>query len=176
MVFKKENDKKYRITETDIKKFIRLIGEEINKEKEIKMEHTPEMFFKYRHDSGIITLGCTDIMSDEEIDPDNASEEDVVRIISDRIKGLSVFKETNHIWIHEINVLVFDVKDENGNHVLDENGEKCFSKQLEVFGFIKMENDSLFEHLEDESAIAARHKDEKEKMNKKLEDMINASK
>ena len=179
MIFKKETKTKYRMVETDVKDFIpkleKLIQPE-EEEREIKVLYTPEMLFKFKLKNNVITLGCTDIMSDEEIDPDNATLEDVLEIISNRIKGLSVYKDANCIWIHEINVLVFTMADEDGNLVLDENGEKIISKQLEVFGFIKMNNDPLFEHMENEEELNARQKKERTEMIKKLEDMLHASK
>jgi len=176
MIFKKETEKKYRIPETDIKQYIKLIEKALNEEKEIKVEYTPEMFFKYRHTNNIITLGCTDIMSDEELEPESITEEDLIKIITDRIIGLSVFKAADHLWIHEINVLVFDRLDEDGKLILDEDGNKQVSKQLEVYAFIKMENDPLFEHMEDENELNVKHNEEKQKMIKKLEDMLHAAK
>ncbi|MCK9556053.1 hypothetical protein M0R36_09605 [bacterium] len=158
-MFTKEKSGRYVIK--DIRKMISILDEEMNKEKTIKVDYTPDSFFKYKKGNSVITLGCTDIMGNQIIDPDVATEEIISKAILHRITNLSSFKEADHIWIHSVDLIPFKVEDETKH-------------RLEVFGFIKLENDYFEKHMLDEKHLEEEYSNEKDKMVKKLEEVLNA--
>ena len=168
MLFTKEKNGKYKVS--DVKSVVDNIKNKINEAKIINVEYVPAMFFKYKGDSGVITLGCTDLMSNQNIpDPDGATIEMLTEIISTRIINMSVFERANHIWIHDISLIPTAVP--NG-----ENDTYEVQNQIEVMGFIKLKDDYFEKYLENEVELNERQKQEREKAIKNLEEKLNAAK